>query len=96
MGGRGTGSYNWPLSPGSDGRRRVAARYAARLEGAAVEIPVEAPGRRHVWHLYVARHAERDRLRAAARRTVEDRFSWQAVGAAYLRCYQALLEGNNG
>jgi glycosyltransferase involved in cell wall biosynthesis len=32
------------------------------------------------------------RLGAAARRTVEDRFSWQAVGAAYLRCYRALLE----
>ena len=35
----------------------------------------------------------RARLGMAARRTVEDRFSWQAVGAAYLRCYRALLEG---
>jgi glycosyltransferase involved in cell wall biosynthesis len=37
----------------------------------------------------------RARLGRAARRTVQDRFSWQTVGAAYLRCYQALLEDNN-
>jgi dTDP-4-amino-4,6-dideoxygalactose transaminase len=26
---------------------------------------LEAPGRRHVWHLFVVRHPERDRLQAA-------------------------------
>ena len=34
----------------------------------------------------------RARVQVAARRTVEERFSWQVVGAAYLRCYQTLLE----
>lgn len=33
----------------------------------------------------------RARLGAAARRTVEDRFSWRVVGGNYLRSYQALL-----
>jgi glycosyltransferase involved in cell wall biosynthesis len=33
----------------------------------------------------------RAQLGAAARRTVEERFSWQIVGSNYLRCYQALL-----
>jgi glycosyltransferase involved in cell wall biosynthesis len=35
----------------------------------------------------------RTRLGAAARRTVEERFSWQVVGDNYLHCYQALLDG---
>ena len=35
----------------------------------------------------------RTRLGAAARRTVEDRYSWQAVGSNYERAYQALLHG---
>jgi glycosyltransferase involved in cell wall biosynthesis len=33
----------------------------------------------------------RARLGAVARRTVEERFSWQVVGGNYLHCYQALL-----
>jgi glycosyltransferase involved in cell wall biosynthesis len=33
-------------------------------------------------------------LGMGARRTVEERLSWSAVGASYLRCYQALLNGN--
>jgi glycosyltransferase involved in cell wall biosynthesis len=32
-------------------------------------------------------------LGADARRTVKERFSWQVVGANYLHCYQALLDG---
>jgi glycosyltransferase involved in cell wall biosynthesis len=36
----------------------------------------------------------RARLGAAARCTVEERFSWKAVGSAYLRSYQSLLEGD--
>jgi glycosyltransferase involved in cell wall biosynthesis len=35
--------------------------------------------------------ALRARLGATARHTVEERFSWQAVGSNYLRCYQTLL-----
>ena len=35
------------------------------------------------------------RLGAAARRTVEKRFSWQAVGNNYLHCYESLLAGEN-
>ena len=44
-------------------RRDAAARYAAMLEGTAgVTLPFAAEGNEHVWHLYVVRVAERDRV----------------------------------
>ncbi|WP_134765937.1 DegT/DnrJ/EryC1/StrS family aminotransferase [Nocardioides sp. 1609] len=44
-------------------RRRAALRYDALLEGVAgVRRPAEAPGNHHVWHLYVVRVADRDRV----------------------------------
>ena len=44
-------------------RRDAAERYAAMLEGVAgVRLPGTAPGNEHVWHLYVVRVAERDRV----------------------------------
>ncbi|HEV2063037.1 MAG TPA: DegT/DnrJ/EryC1/StrS family aminotransferase [Thermoanaerobaculia bacterium] len=54
-----------PLLPGWNERRRaIAARYGELFAGAAKEgrigLPVEAPGRRHVWHQYVVRVAGRD------------------------------------
>jgi dTDP-4-amino-4,6-dideoxygalactose transaminase len=53
------------LQEWNEQRRRIAAIYDAGLRDAGVRIPVQAPGRRHVYHLYVIRHPERDRLRAA-------------------------------
>lgn len=44
-------------------RIRIAGRYAAGLEGSAVTTPRCAAGREHVYHLYVVRHPQRDRLR---------------------------------
>jgi dTDP-4-amino-4,6-dideoxygalactose transaminase len=43
-------------------RRALAARYRAGLAGLPLGLPEEAPGARHVYHLYVVRGAERDRL----------------------------------
>jgi len=43
-------------------RRALASRYDAALSGVAA--PRELPGRRHVYHLYVVRHARRDALAA--------------------------------
>jgi dTDP-4-amino-4,6-dideoxygalactose transaminase len=43
-------------------RRRLAALYARGLDG--VRPPVTAAGAEHVFHLFVVRHPERDRLRA--------------------------------
>ena len=54
-------------------RRAIAARYGELLGGAAkarrLKLPVEAPGRRHVYHQYVVRVPDRDgvRTRLAAR-----------------------------
>jgi dTDP-4-amino-4,6-dideoxygalactose transaminase len=43
-------------------RREIADRYAEALAGLPVQLPVEAPTNRHVYHLYVIQVAERDRL----------------------------------
>ena len=39
----------------NDQRRQLAARFTARLRGLGVGVPHEAPGCRHVYHLYIAR-----------------------------------------
>jgi dTDP-4-amino-4,6-dideoxygalactose transaminase len=46
-------------------RRALAAHYAEELADSAVELPVEASGRRHVYHLFVVRTPRRDGFRAA-------------------------------
>jgi dTDP-4-amino-4,6-dideoxygalactose transaminase len=51
------------LEDWTEARARAAARYAALLEGLPLQLPQEAPGRRHVWHLYVTLVRERDRVR---------------------------------
>jgi dTDP-4-amino-4,6-dideoxygalactose transaminase len=49
----------------NDARRTAVERYREMGLGESVTLPVEAPGRRHVYHLYVVRSPERD---AVARR----------------------------
>ena len=51
------------LEEWTEARRALAARYNRLLAGLPIELPAEVAGRRHVWHLYVARHPERDRIR---------------------------------
>lgn len=45
-------------------RQAAAARYDALLASNAVRVPRVAPGREHVYHLYVIEHEDRDALRA--------------------------------
>ncbi len=45
-------------------RRRLAALYARGLAGAPLRLPEIAAGAEHVFHLFVVRHPERNRLRA--------------------------------
>ena len=45
-------------------RRAIAALYDRELRGLPLGLPVEAAGARAVYHLYVVRHPERDRLMA--------------------------------
>jgi dTDP-4-amino-4,6-dideoxygalactose transaminase len=47
------------------GRREVSARYAELGLGELVELPLDEPG--HIYHLFVCRSPERDRIRAALR-----------------------------
>ncbi len=49
----------------TDRRRELAARYLEQLADLPIDLPVVAPGRDPVWHLFVVRHPDRDRLRAA-------------------------------
>jgi dTDP-4-amino-4,6-dideoxygalactose transaminase len=51
------------LEAWTEARRRLADRYQERLAGLPPQLPAVAPGRRHVWHLFVVLHPERDRLR---------------------------------
>lgn len=44
-------------------KRRIAARYGAELSNPLVRLPEPAPGADSVWHQYVIRCEERDRLR---------------------------------
>ncbi len=51
------------LDAWNEGRRRVARCYLEGLAGTELELPVEEPGRKHVYHLFVVRHPRRDRIR---------------------------------
>jgi len=55
------------LAAWTDRRRALAARYEEGLRDSGVEIPVEQPYARAVYHLYVIRHPRRDALAAALR-----------------------------
>jgi dTDP-4-amino-4,6-dideoxygalactose transaminase len=47
----------------TEARRFLAERYRTHLARLPLRLPAERHGRRHVWHLFVALHPERDRLR---------------------------------
>lgn len=49
----------------NDGRRQAAAWYAEEGLGEFMTLPGERGGAHHVYHLYMARHPERDRIREA-------------------------------
>ena len=50
------------LDDWNDRRRAAAERYGKALDETPVGVPSVAPGNEHVWHLYVIRVAERDRV----------------------------------
>jgi dTDP-4-amino-4,6-dideoxygalactose transaminase len=52
------------LAAWNERRREIAALYARELAGLPLGLPVERPGARAVYHLYVVRHPERERLMA--------------------------------
>ncbi len=43
-------------------RRQVAAWYGEELSGSDLQLPIQKHGARHVYHLFVVRHPERERL----------------------------------
>jgi len=53
------------LAPWNERRRSLAGTYLERLAGTDLELPAEAPDRRHVYHLFPVRTPRRDALRRA-------------------------------
>jgi len=53
------------LEAWTERRREIAARYLAALSDTRLGLPVEAEGRRHVYHLFVVTVADRDAFREA-------------------------------
>jgi dTDP-4-amino-4,6-dideoxygalactose transaminase len=53
------------LAAWTDARRRIAATYGSLLAGLPLELPVERPPARHVYHLYPVRSRARDALAKA-------------------------------
>jgi dTDP-4-amino-4,6-dideoxygalactose transaminase len=51
----------------TEARRFLAERYCRHLAGLPLRLPAAALDRRHVWHLFVVLHPERDRLQRALR-----------------------------
>jgi dTDP-4-amino-4,6-dideoxygalactose transaminase len=51
------------LEEWTEKRQRLARRYQEALDGLPLELPTEAPNRRHAWHLFVVLLSERDRVR---------------------------------
>ena len=45
-------------------RIALAEKYLELMADLPIELPAHRPDRRHVWHLFVARHPQRDRVRA--------------------------------
>ena len=52
-----------PLDAASDERRRIAAHYLDAFAGLPLVLPQVPAWARPAWHLFVVRHAERDRLK---------------------------------
>ena len=50
------------LEAWTESRRLLAARYNEFLSDLPIQLPTEAPDRRHVFHLFVILHRERDRI----------------------------------
>ncbi|WP_340646692.1 DegT/DnrJ/EryC1/StrS family aminotransferase [Phenylobacterium sp.] len=55
------------LDTANDQRRALAGAYDAALAGCGLTTPTQAPGARHVYHLYVVRSPDRDALQARLR-----------------------------
>jgi dTDP-4-amino-4,6-dideoxygalactose transaminase len=53
------------LDEWNESRRQIARWYQEGLAGLPIELPCEPPDHQHVYHLYVIRTEERDRLRKA-------------------------------
>lgn len=72
-------------------RRELAGQYAQRLAAApGLGLPRTAPGREHVWHLYVVQHERRDALAAHLRDAGIETVINYPVALPFLPAYRRL------
>ena len=68
-------------------RKAVADRYTAQLAGLPIVLPLVAPWAEPVWHLYVVRCTDRDRVQAELRRSGIQTLVHYPIPAHLQRCY---------
>jgi dTDP-4-amino-4,6-dideoxygalactose transaminase len=78
------------LEEWTESRRRNAARYTELLQGMEVVTPVERPGLRHVYHLYVVRVEERDRVQARLKEAGIETGVHYPIPLPFLQAYRRL------
>ena len=74
----------------TEARRANAARYTELLQGSAAATPAEHPDKRHVYHLYVVRVAERDRVQARLKESGIDAGVHYPIPLPLLKAYHYL------
>jgi aminotransferase EvaB len=85
------------LDANNDRRRRLAERYEQLLADTPLQLPVEAPGNRHVYYVYVVAHTDRDRImKELAARDIHVNISYPwpihtMRGYSYLGCKEGDL-----
>ena len=82
------------LDADNDARRAIAAQYHEGLRGTGLVLPVELPGARHVYHLYVVRApGRRDALQAKAKELGVGTLVHYPVAIHLQPAYQGRLRG---
>jgi dTDP-4-amino-4,6-dideoxygalactose transaminase len=71
-------------------RRAIAARYGELLRDSAIVTPVESPGMRHVYHLYVVRVPNRDAVREKLKEAGIESGIHYPIALPNLRAYRYL------
>lgn len=83
------------LKSWNDRRRQIVARYTQALTELGIVCPIEAPGRHHVYHLFVVRVADRASFQAAMHAHGVATWIHYPVPVHLLEAYSELSESGN-
>ena len=82
------------LDEENEARRRVAVRYLEAIRNPRVVLPEQGGPGAHVWHLFVVRCAERDRLQAHLAEQGVQTMVHYPIAPQHQRAYAGTLSGN--